>query len=79
MKIQCLICGHHNIEIIMGAPEFDSDNVIDVDNNIFSNGIVDKIHAGYGSSYDGKYMTIAICDQCMDERKDRIIHTKDYM
>lgn len=35
---------------------------------MWSNGIVDRIEAGYGSLVDGDMFIIAICDTCIDRK-----------
>jgi len=46
---------------------------------MWSDGIVDKIAAGYGSKFDGNMYIIAICDTCIEENKDIIEFVGTYM
>jgi hypothetical protein len=62
---KCLLCGKEIKRI---------DNC-----NMFGGGIVDNIEAGYGSVLDGNIYTIAICDDCVQNNKDRIIFKKNYI
>jgi len=38
-----------------------------------------EIAAGYGSRFDGEYGTMFICDDCFDDRTDRLVKTGNYM
>ena len=44
-------------------------------NGMFSDGLVQKVEAGYGSVLDGNMYYIAICDDCLKtKQKQGIIH-----
>ncbi len=62
-KRQCIFCEcdikRMYPERPKGKPESD----------MWLNGIVDKIHAGYGSDHDGNIYVIAICDSCLIKKK----------
>jgi len=63
MKVyQCVVC---NIEI----KQFDiAFNVSRPWEGCYSDGVVQEIHAGYGSKLDGNKHIIAICDKCLNEK-----------
>ncbi len=79
MKIRCFCCGDDCIEVIMDIMKFDKFGVIDTEKNMFSNGIVGKISAGFGLIHDHNTFTLAICDSCLEQNKKRIINKKRYM
>lgn len=42
-------------------------------------GIAFTFSVGYGSRHDGKYGQIVICDDCFDDRIDRVHGLGDYL
>lgn len=61
--LNCICCNKEIKEIIEGIPsnkEWEG---------MWNDGIVDRIAAGYGSSLDGNMYIIAICDDCVKEKK----------
>ena len=46
---------------------------------MWNNGVVDKISVNYGSKFDGESFLIAICDNCIESRKQRLKPIGNYM
>lgn len=40
---------------------------------MYNSAVVDKVSAGYGSSYDMDIFRIAICDKCVEEKLEKNI------
>ena len=71
---ECVCCGA-KIEKIEG---FDHDKEWE---GCYSDGIVEKISAGYGSTLDGEMFVLAICDKCVVQKANQGVlkFVGDYM
>lgn len=51
------------------------------ESSMWNDCVVEKIHAGYGSGYDGSVFLIGICDECIEKKiKDQsIVYLYDYL
>jgi hypothetical protein len=51
------------------------------DNRLWDDGIVEIIHAGYGSKHDGDSIIVAICDDCVSTELENgnILYHSSYM
>jgi hypothetical protein len=47
----------------------DEEIVIDASSQMWNDGVVQKLSAGYGSCHDGDEFIIAICDDCIIKKK----------
>lgn len=47
---------------------FDEEIVIDAGARMWSDGVIGRISAGYGSIHDGDEYIIGICDECIDKK-----------
>jgi len=47
-----------------------SDKEIDVDKECWLNGFVAHTNVSYGSKYDGDYMCVGVCDNCVKVLKE---------
>jgi hypothetical protein len=72
-EFECVICGTPIKECGSGYDDNDWLEAAVLDGNVV------KCSAGYGSVYDGDVFYLAICDKCVDEKKDRIEFVGDYM
>lgn len=62
-KYYCISCGEE-------LPQLYADIEVEEDwENMFEGGIVDMVVGGYGSSFDGAKLIIAVCDNCIKEKK----------
>lgn len=59
----------------------DEEIEIDASSQMWNNGVVQKISAGYGSCHDGDEFIIAICDECIMKKKatGNIAYIDNYM
>lgn len=75
-SINCICCGS-KIELYdaIGNPHFDMNKFMDQyqpydryrpESQIWKNGIIELLSAGYGSNNDGNMYYIGICDECVD-------------
>lgn len=62
MNYKCVVC-EKEIKQIEEALEKDKPWT-----GCYNNGVVEKIHAGYGSLLDGNVHILAICDKCLDKK-----------
>lgn len=67
--MKCFCCG---FEV---EPLYESTD----EKGMWNNGIVDKISANYGSKFDGESFLIAICDNCIESRNQRLNPIGNYM
>lgn len=67
--MNCIIC---DSEI---KPIEDSND----EKGMWLDGIVDKISANYGSKFDGDMFLIAVCDNCLESKKEKIKYLGNYM
>jgi hypothetical protein len=51
---------------IHGEPE--EEIILDAGSQMWKDGVVDLISAGYGSIHDGDEFIIAICDECLNKK-----------
>jgi len=51
---------------IHGEPE--EEIILDAGSQMWKDGVVDLISAGYGSKFDTDEFIIAICDECLDKK-----------
>lgn len=65
MDFKCVVCETDIKEISEIEPSLKS---CKPEQGMYSNGVVDKIAAGYGSLLDGNMHIIAICDKCLNEK-----------
>ncbi len=70
MIYTCVCCGKE-------IPRFESFPKSKDWEGMFDGGIVDTISAGYGSVLDGDIYVIAICDDCIKEKKLQLV--RNYM
>ena len=70
-KYNCIICDK-DIKSIDKPFNGDDDS-----KGMWSGGIVNINEAGYGSVHDGGVFMIAICDECIEKKKPRVI--RDYL
>ena len=82
--INCICCGYKIQLSDAGIPE--SEIFKDLKNykpesQIWNNGVVNLFVAGYGSSNDGDYFYLGICDKCIDigYKNGRLRYQGDYM
>ena len=68
MKIKHCICCKKEIKEIHEASEH-----VKEWEGMWSGGIVERISAGYGSRLDGNMYLLAICDDCIIEKKLKYI------
>ena len=73
MKRYCFKC---NKEI---KPLYTEEHNDKPESEMWNNGIVDKISAGYGSKHDGSMYIITICDDCIESQKDKLEYVGNYM
>jgi len=75
MDFKCIIC---NKDIKQIETSFSKDKPWE---GCYSDGVVQEIHAGYGSLLDGNKHVIAICDQCLDSKtlQGKALYVGDYM
>ena len=61
--------------------EHDSEEIIDASSQMWLDGIIGLVSAGYGSNYDGDEFIIAICDECIEKKKmtGNIAYINNYM
>lgn len=59
-KLQCICCGE---DVKKLYPDEDTPEARP--NQMWEDGIVDNVSAGYGSSVDGNMYLIAVCDDCI--------------
>jgi len=59
-QVSCVVCDK-TISVLFEDADYDKAN--------FSDGVVGKISAGFGSSHDGDVYVIGICDKCIDKKK----------
>jgi len=62
-KFKCIIC-EKEIESIW-FEGLDSENP---EQGAWNNGVVEKIHMGYGSRFDENIYVFGICDDCIEEK-----------
>lgn len=46
---------------------------------MFLDGAVGRIEVGYGSSFDGNIYLIAICDSCIEAKKESLVLLGNYL
>lgn len=73
MKANCFVC---NKEMMLGwhcemSDKEKKENPCD--------GVDANIAAGYGSRHDGMYGKIYVCDDCLQDRIDRVVDAGDYL
>jgi hypothetical protein len=83
--INCICCGK-KIELldkVQGVPEDEIiiDDTYDPEDQLWNNGVLQKLSAGYGSSLDGDIFYLGICDSCIEEgyRNGRLRYKGDYI
>jgi len=83
--INCICCGK-KIELLDKVQGLTDEQIFDssdwqANNQMWNNGVVQQISAGYGSSLDGDYFYIGICDPCIEEgyRNGRLRYKGDYI
>jgi len=74
--MSCICCGAD----IAAIHPSDLDKY-DLDSQMWDNGIVGIISAGYGSNKDGDVYCVAICDNCIEKARNRgdVIYLYNYM
>lgn len=63
-SLKCICCG---FEIKSIEEPFPNENLWE---GMWHGGIVERISAGYGSQLDGEMYILAICDNCIKEKKE---------
>jgi len=85
--INCICCGY-KIQLLDSIQGISEEEIFkDIDFKIYEpesqmwNGVVELCSAGYGSSNDGDYFYLGICDNCIDEgyRNGRLRYKGDYI
>ena len=59
--------GEKSEEDLLWREELRNGSTLTVDNEMINGGIVQLIHAGFGSAHDTDSFIIAICDSCIAE------------
>ena len=59
--------GEKSEEDMLWREEYRNGRTLTVDNEMVNGGIVQLIHAGFGSAHDTDSFIIAICDSCIAE------------
>ena len=71
----CIICGK---EMTLIYPEFWKDGN-KAESAMWSGGIVGRINANYGSTFDSDMFIIAICDKCVEKNLNKLVYLGNYM
>jgi len=79
VEIPCLNCLVCNRDISPVHNDYTEEK--DLDEMMWSGGVVEKIHMGYGSKYDGDKFYLAICDTCIVSKwkSKQLIWAGNYM
>jgi hypothetical protein len=72
-EFECIRCGNPIKECGSGDEDGEWTESAILDGNVV------RCVTGYGSVYDGDIFYFAICDECVDEQKDRCVYTGNYM
>lgn len=77
--INCICCGF-KIELLPKFQINENDNWRP-EQQPWNGGVVTNISAGYGSSHDGDYFYLGICDKCIEQnyRNGRLRYRGDYL
>lgn len=64
-NINCVGCGKE-----LKPLEFEGKLDMPIEHKMIHGGFVDKIHASFGSGFDGDVYCIGICDDCVENKKE---------
>jgi len=76
MKMNCVCC-----DKVLESMYDTGETGGGLSNHCWSDGVVENIHAGYGSRYDGSAFTLAICDDCLVDKVEKgvIFYDREYI
>ena len=74
-SLECIVCG---AEIKISDIDTESHKFEEL---CWDHGVIEKMYANYGSIHDGDIFYVALCDDCIDKKKEqgRILVINNYM
>jgi len=74
-SLNCIVCGS---EIEISNRDTESHKFEEL---VWDHGVVEKMYGNYGSVYDGDVFYIALCDDCINKKKEQgsILVINNYM
>lgn len=74
---ECVVCGS---EIKLLEPSLESGEY-NLQSQMWNDGLVSEVSAGYGSKFDGDVFYLGICDKCIKEKLEqaRMLYISNYM
>ena len=83
--INCICCGKkiQLLDKLQGLPDEEilKDDAYDPQIQMWNDGAIQQVSAGYGSCHDGDIFYLGICDSCIEEgyRNGRLRYKGDYI